>query len=623
MADEYEPNAMDREFDSFFHKVSCFVVTGFPYEDRCAFVLNASNCIAGTNFVPYMKIMSCDLGCKNKFQELAFISLLLLFCVELLIFLGVVINQYYSPALKMLSRLCHLNEHLAGITFLAIGNSTPDMFSNLSAINDETPVVANTLSLALFVTIFTGGLLCYMTPFKMNKHATVRDILFFILGVSLLEYVVADTKVRLTECILMFLVYFIYLAVNFADVYLMRAALRSISRTIGKLRRLPKTPELDAELAKLRKKYNYYAEDENFEIIHKPGDQFFSSQDIGKSRFTFVTRKTGVRRYTVDIDGNRNVFHNSRVPKNHRLCREFIEAINPIDSYSWGRASLLTRIYYLAKMPITVICVLYIPLVDYELDKHGWTKLLNCMHIFLNPAITLIVGQAFIFRDKTTLWYKKILVTYHYGLYSCLITVPLAILVFFHSSTNVPPKYHWLFTIMNLSGSMCLIFETSSEVTVILGVVGNILDIPTDFMGVTVTTIASGMNDLVANVAMALQGYEKMAYAACIGSPFFKVMLSQAVMFTAIHVQGIVEKKNKYGNYGDNTYIFLILGLCLTLLWGSVLNFEARRSVGIFSMALYVIFLIFVIFIQLGFIHSYSNDPFILDTFDIDRKENI
>ncbi|XP_017855371.1 mitochondrial sodium/calcium exchanger protein-like [Drosophila busckii] len=619
MDENYEPNALDREFDSFFHNVSCFVVTGFPYEDRCEFVLNATNCIAGTNFVPYMRIMSCEFNCKNKFEELVFISILLLFCVELLIFLGVVVNQYYSPALKMLSRMCHMNEHLAGITFLAIGNSTPDMFSDLSAIDDKEPVVANTLALALFVTIFTGGLICYMSPFKMNQHATVRDLLFFILGVSMLEYFVnADGRVKMTECILMFCVYFIYFIVNFVDVFLLRATLRSLKRKIKELKHQPDTPELREKLDKLRNKYNYYAEDAHFEIIERPEDWFFNSQSTNKSRLTFITRQTGARhRHSVDVDGTRNVFYNPTVPKNHRICRDFLDAINPIDAYNWSKASLIIRIYYIAKAPVTIICVLYIPLVDYELDKHGWSKLLNCMQIFLNPAITLIVGQAFIFRDKTTLWYNRIFETYYYGLYSCSLTVPIAIVVFLHSRTNVPPKYHWLFTIMNLSGSMCLIFETASEISVIMGVIGSILEIPPDFMGVAVSPVANGISDLIANVAMAMQGYERMAYAACIGSPFFNVLLSHAVLFSAMNIKGIpAHEKTVNGIYGENSYIFLNFALFATLLWVCLLNFQARRSVGLFSMVLYLLFLFFAVFINMGIIHSYSNDPVIYDTFD-------
>ncbi|XP_017849202.1 mitochondrial sodium/calcium exchanger protein-like [Drosophila busckii] len=622
MADEYEPNALDREFESFFKKVSCFVVTGFPYEDRCAFVLNATSCIAGTNFVPYMRIMSCDIGVQNQFQELVFVSVLLLLCFELLLGMAVVVNSYYSPALKVLSRLCRLNEHLAGVTFLAIGNSTPDMFSDLSGLDDVSPVVANTFSLAMFVTIFTGGLICYMSPFKMNKHATVRDILFFILGVSLLEYVVTTgNEVTLTECIFMFVVYFMYLIVNFADVYLMRATMRHMLRQIIVLEKQNLTPELKKKLETLQKKYNYYAEDEHFQILQRRSRAFSFNTGGNSDRFTFSTRKTDIPRHTVDIHGNRNVFHSSTVPRNHRLCKDFLEALNPIDVYNWKKANLSLRAFYVAKAPVTVICVLYIPLVDYELDRHGWTKLLNCIQIFLNPAITLIVGQAFIFRDKGTLWYNRIRHTYQYGLYSCIVTIPLAFIVFLHSRTTVPPSYHWVYTIMNLTGSMCLIFQTASEISVILGVIGSTLEVPNDFMGVTVNTIANGLSDVVANMVMAMQGYEKMAYAACIGSPFFNVLLSHAVMFITMNIQG---KKGNIdalnGLYGENSYIFLNLSLFLTLLWTLILNFEARRSVGAFSMAIYILYILFSIFIYQGVIHSYSKDPTVLDTFDIDEN---
>ncbi|KRF81194.1 mitochondrial sodium/calcium exchanger protein isoform X2 [Drosophila virilis] len=325
----------------------------------------------------------------------------------------------------------------------------------------------------------------------------------------------------------------------------------------------------------------------------------------------FLT-KVGGERVTIDINANRNMHYTRAPSKNHRLFQEFFSAILPIKMNEWRQATMLLRAYYIARAPVVFLSVIYIPLVDYELKKNGWSKLLNCIQIFLNPAFTITMGKAMVFRDRSMLWYYNIPYDFKYGLYSLVVTVPIAIVVFFHSNTSAPPPYHWMFTIMNLTGSMFAIFQSATEITLITGVLGFMLKVPSDFMGATVSCLAHSLGDLVANASMALQGYEKMAYAAAIGSPFFSILLGTGSVFAAKKLLGIsTSMHNLIGSYGENAFVLLILGLLSTLLWTSVLNFNARRSVGIFSMSIYGLYIIFSILIKSEIIHPYNVDAFL------------
>jgi len=81
---------------------------------------------------------------------------------------------------------------------------------------------------------------------------------------------------------------------------------------------------------------------------------------------------------------------------------------------------------------------------------------------------------------------------------------------------------------------------------------------------------------------------------------------------TVMHVKNLfglpVSEANQTGNYGLNAFIFLNLGLFSTLLWSTTLGFFARRSVGIFSIVFYCIYLLFAILIHRKVIHSFSVD---------------
>jgi len=74
---------------------------------------------------------------------------------------------------------------------------------------------------------------------------------------------------------------------------------------------------------------------------------------------------------------------------------------------------------------------------------------------------------------------------------------------------------------MNLTGSMFMIFICATEIDKVLEVIGHILKVEDDFMGATVKACTGSLGPLIANVAMALHGYPRMAYASAIGGPFF------------------------------------------------------------------------------------------------------
>lgn len=226
MAGIKKPNMLDKEFNDFTAKANCYAVMSFPFSERCDFVKKASNCLTGTNIVPYMHLLACDFKCKNQFEEHIFVAFLSIVCFELLLCLGYVVHFYYSPALKAVSRMLHMSEHLAGVTILAFGNTTTDLFCSLTTLNDDSAVLANSLANSLFVVMFIGGLVCYVSSFKMSSYSTMRDLLFFIFGLVLLDYMLnTDEKVDFIECIVLTIVYLICLAVCVIDVYLVRITL--------------------------------------------------------------------------------------------------------------------------------------------------------------------------------------------------------------------------------------------------------------------------------------------------------------------------------------------------------------------------------------------------------------
>ncbi|XP_017857244.1 PREDICTED: sodium/potassium/calcium exchanger 6, mitochondrial-like [Drosophila arizonae] len=619
---QYVPNELDKEFEQFWARVSCYAVQIFPYDQRCNFVQRANSCVYGTNVVPYIQLMACDLKCRNQFEEYVYVSLFLVLCLELLCCMSYVIHNFYGPALKLVARMMHMSEHLAGVTIMSFGNELPEIVANMWAVHDDDePNFANAIAKGLYLIMFVGGLVCYISPFKMSGSTTIRDLLFMVCGVLMVDYFIrTDNEMDLKECIASILLYIIYLIVSVTDLLILRRTTRQLLNQINELERLnvdtsvrrPDSYNIQTKIDLLKKKYDELSEDGVVDILAR---QSTTVQKPDEAFFTYLTRRSerhpSIRRMkqSVAYRGFRN--------KNRFLFRQFFSSLRPVFMDDWIKGNILKRTFYIVRAPVVVVCAIYIPLVDYEKERDGWSKLLNCIQIFLNPAITIVIGSALIYREKSKLWYLNIPQFAAYGLYSMVITVPLAIIVFIHSNTSAPPKYHIAFAIMNFTGSVFLAMQCSYELSLFTKVIGSIYEIPFDFMGVTLLVVATCLSDLAISVSLSMQGYEKMAYAGTIGTSFLTVVVGCTTTLLAVILRGNAAHLNDaMGNYADNAYVIFIIGLFLTMLWTVMLDFNARRSVGIFSMSVFGIFLLFAVLIRKGIIHPYSHDFLVQDAYE-------
>lgn len=167
------------------------------------------------------------------------------------------------------------------------------------------------------------------------------------------------------------------------------------------------------------------------------------------------------------------------------------------------------------------------------------------------------------------------------------------------------------------------------EIEILTSIVGVACNLSETFVDITIGSLTNALIDLMANFNLAMQGYEKMVFAAICAGPFFsKLTLMGSILYLLIiFLTGIVvglgipflfnanvRKKGSsdwlYGEYGDNCYIFIMLAIWTQLWWGLTLNFHSRRSVGIFSWILYLLFLIYATAAEFDLVHEFTKDRF-------------
>jgi solute carrier family 24 (sodium/potassium/calcium exchanger), member 6 len=108
-----------------------------------------------------------------------------------------------------------MSESMAGVTFLALGNGSPDLFSTFSAlrVGSGSLAIGELIGAAFFITSVVAGSMAIVHPFKVSRKSFVRDAGFFVGAAVLSTGVLIDQKITTWETGGMIAYYFLYVSV--------------------------------------------------------------------------------------------------------------------------------------------------------------------------------------------------------------------------------------------------------------------------------------------------------------------------------------------------------------------------------------------------------------------------
>ncbi|PHH67233.1 hypothetical protein CDD81_3002 [Ophiocordyceps australis] len=176
-------------------------------EDQCAFVKRyCSDDDAG--LFPYLELYFCSHGAS---RSLVFL-MLLIWLALLFTTIGIAASDFFSVNLSTIASILGLSQSLAGVTFLAFGNGSPDVFSTFAAMSSGSPsmAVGELLGAASFITGVVAGSMALVREFRVDKKSYTRDILFFIVAVGFTMAFLADGRLHFWECWAMVGYYVVY-----------------------------------------------------------------------------------------------------------------------------------------------------------------------------------------------------------------------------------------------------------------------------------------------------------------------------------------------------------------------------------------------------------------------------
>ncbi|MCQ2817398.1 MAG: hypothetical protein MJ252_09055, partial [archaeon] len=164
-------------------------------EERCQFV--KANCHA--DYINFLRIHYCYFKATKYYSfPIFFLILVILFYL-----LSDTSNTFLSSSLTKIVDKLELNQNLAGVTLLALGNGASDVISSLVASTEIDGLefsVGSLVGSGMFLTSFCLGLVAYYGEnVSVVSKMFNRDIILFL--ISLIFFIIAslDKKISLFE----------------------------------------------------------------------------------------------------------------------------------------------------------------------------------------------------------------------------------------------------------------------------------------------------------------------------------------------------------------------------------------------------------------------------------------
>lgn len=158
--------------------------------------------------VSYLQLYYCSLP---HVKPIGFL-IIALWTAFLFTTIGVAASDFFCINLSTISSYLGMSESLAGVTFLAFGNGSPDVFSTFAAIRSHSGslAVGELIGAAGFITAVVAGSMALIRPFHVYKKSFIRDVGFFIVAVAFSMYFLANGSLALWECAVMVGFYVFY-----------------------------------------------------------------------------------------------------------------------------------------------------------------------------------------------------------------------------------------------------------------------------------------------------------------------------------------------------------------------------------------------------------------------------
>ncbi|XP_071338934.1 mitochondrial sodium/calcium exchanger protein [Trachinotus anak] len=534
----------------------CDVVMNLSAVDRCAFVKKTPDCTMEDGFINYLDVAFCLL--PPNLTPLT-ITLCIMWLLFLFVILGLTASKFFCPNLSAISTSLHLTHNVAGVTFLALGNGAPDIFSAMAAFSHPHTAglaVGALFGAGIFVTTVVAGSVALVKPFAVASRPFLRDVIFYMAAVFWTFLMLYRGTTTLGETLGYLSLYVVYVLTVIISAYIYNRQKHSLNASVQNVAPVPE----------------------------------FNSSDSSDDDVPNLTGGTIQQEYESE--------YRPLLPFSESTSQILLSSLNPVDNRKWRRKSWRWKVVKVLKTPIEVLLLLCIPVVDPDKEDKNWRRPLNCLHLITAPLVCVLTFQSGIYGDH------MIQGQFPVWLLTLLLGLFLSAIVFCTTTNDCPPKYHPLFALLGFVVSAVLISAAASEVVSLLHMLGVVLSLSNTVLGLTLLAWGNSIGDCFSDITIARQGYPRMAISACFGGIIFNMLFGVGLgcLVQMLKTYSYVQFEPE----GLLTWILagsLGLSLVLSFIIVPLSRFHLGRTYGIFLLVFYASFLLIALLTEFGKIH--------------------
>lgn len=608
-------NATVSSFD-LFNKTICRDVNSLDGNLRCDFVRISPDCKNSIGYIDYTEYMYCSFGGEGATIA---VGLSVLWLLLLFIGLGMTANDFLCPALFVISKTLKMSQNVAGVTLLAFGNGSPDIFSAIAGIQQGKTdlVIGGLVGGGIFVTTVVAGSIFLIKSFTIMKRPFLRDIIFYLGAAGWVFYLCFTGSIHIYHAIGLVILYVLYIIVVVISRYVHQKYQASSKEKEAKAQdNCSKVSPTSITFGGTKKKDDPEAAGvvlTSFFFLNDFWDDPHPSQPISPEResgiFVITTppeitgRRPTCGSISVDIESLEKTSSETSLVSNKKKVKipvdgevdpvkDFLYQICPINVRGWSKLIWWQRVLEICKCPVMLLLTITTPVLDVTKPKQNWCRFLNVLHCITGPLfILLITGYSFTMIGGII---PVICVIF-------VIALIFSIIVFLTSENDKPPKYHCAFSYLGFLVSVLWIYCIANEIVVLLQAVGIVFNLSDTILGLTILAWGNCLLDFLSNLTVARKGFPRMGIAACFGAPFLTLLLGVGVS-SMIQLFGDFERSLGLTFTRMTIILFgtLATSLIITLIVMTILQFRVKRFYGLFLIIVYLIFLVTSVLTEVG-----------------------
>ncbi|KAM9744107.1 mitochondrial sodium/calcium exchanger protein [Menidia menidia] len=535
----------------------CDLVMNRSAADRCAFVKHTPDCDMEDGFINYLDVAFCLL--PPNLTPLT-ITLCIIWLFVLFVILGLSASKFFCPNLSAISSTLHLTHNVAGVTFLALGNGAPDIFSAMAAFSRPHTAgmaVGALFGAGIFVTTVVAGSVAMVKPFAVASRPFLRDVIFYMVAVFWTFLMLYRGTTTLGETLGYLSLYAVYVVTVIVSACIYNRQKNSLNASSQNVPHIPEFHSSDS------------SDDDGPDLMDGTIQEEYESE------------------------------YRPLLPYTESTSQILLSSLNPVDHRKWRRKPWSWRALKVLRTPLEVLLLLCIPVVDPDKEDKNWRRPLNCLHLITAPVVCVLLFQSgkygdYMIQDQFPLW----LLFFLMGLF-------MAAIVFCTTTNESPPKYHPLFACLGFLVSAVLISAAASEVVSLLHMLGVVLSLSNTVLGLTLLAWGNSIGDCFSDITIAKQGYPRMAISACFGGIIFNMLLGVGLGCVTQMVK--TQSDVQFESEGLLTWILagsLGLSLVLSFIIVPLCQFHLGRTYGIFLLVFYATFLLIALLTEFHKIHT-------------------